>query len=230
MTTPDIRSAASTRMGQVQVMIVDDHPILRHGLAELISRQPDMKVCGQAANASEALGQFEAARPDVAIIDISLDGENGIELIEYIRDVDREVKVLVSSMHEEKIFAGRCIRAGATGYVSKTEPVAKVLEAVRCVARGEIFLSPDVEKRLLQLSSIGAPIDGDPVESLTNRELEVFEMIGQGLTTRKISRKLGLSPRTIETHRVKIKTKLHLLNSAELNHCAYMWVSDQRLS
>jgi DNA-binding NarL/FixJ family response regulator len=213
-----------------RVLIVDDHPIVRHGLSQLIGRQPDLEVCGEAANATEALRLVETSRPDVAIVDISLNGDNGIQLIEQIRDLYACVKVLVSSMHEEKSFAGRCIRAGALGYVSKREAITKVVEAVRRVQRGEIVFSPDVEKRLIQRSAVGLPLDCNPIETLTDRELQVFEMIGQGLNTQQISRKLGLSPRTVETHRVKIKTKLNLANSAELGRRACLWVCEMALS
>ena len=211
-----------------RVLIVDDHPIVRHGLSELIDRQPDIEVCGEAEDVSAALGLLETVRADVAIVDISLNGDSGIQLIEHIRDFHHHIKVLVSSMHDEMSFAGRCIRAGALGYISKRESITKVIDAVRCVRRGEMFLSAELEKRLVQRSVRGVPLDCNPIETLTNRELEVFEMIGEGLNTRQISRKLGLSPRTIETHRVKIKKKLNLANSAELSRRAYLWVCETK--
>jgi len=210
-----------------KVLIVDDHPIVRHGLAELIARQPDLEMCGDAADVAEALRQVETYRPDVAVIDISLEGGNGIELIEQIRAMYPEVKMLVSSMHDERLFAGRALRAGALGYINKRESIRKVIDAVRQVLRGQIYLSPEMANRLLHRAAVGEPLDHNPAETLSNRELEVLEMIGHGMTTQQIARKLDLSPRTVETHRKKIKTKLNLANSAQLSRAAFQWVQEQ---
>ena len=198
-------SPFGTKTVKRKVLIVDDHPIVRHGLGELIARQPDLEVCGEAADSSEALRQVEVIRPDVAVVDISLDGDNGIELVERIKALYPDVKTLVSLMHDEKTLAGRALRAGALGYISKRESIRKVVDAIRQVLRGEIYLSPRMASRLLQRAAVGEPLDHDPVETLSNRELEVFEMIGQGMNTQQIAGKLGLSPRTIETHRKKIR-------------------------
>ena len=215
-----------TEPSKRKVLIVDDHPIVRHGFGELVARQPDLQMWGEAASAAEALKQMEADRPDVAVIDISLDGESGIELIEQIKALYPEVKMLVSSMHDEKTFAGRALRAGALGYINKRESIRKVIDAVRQVLKGEIYLSPQMATHLLHRAAIGEPLDHEPTETLSNRELEVFEMIGQGMNTQQIARKLGLSPRTIETHRKNIKTKLNLQNSAQLSRCAFQWVQE----
>jgi DNA-binding NarL/FixJ family response regulator len=214
------------KMNKYKVLIVDDHPIVRHGLGELIARQPDLEICGEAAEAAEALRQIEADRPHVAVIDISLKGESGLELIEQIKARYPEVKMLVSSMHDEQTFAGRALRAGALGYINKRESIRKVIEAVRQVLRGEIYLSPQMASQLLHRAAVGEPLDHDPVETLSNRELEVFEMIGQGMNTQQIARKLGLSPSTVETHRKKIKTKLSVPNSAQLSRAAFQWVHE----
>jgi DNA-binding NarL/FixJ family response regulator len=217
---------SSDKKNKRKVLIVDDHPIVRHGLGELIARQGDLETCGEAADVAEALRQIETNRPDVAIVDISLQGENGLELIEQIKTLYPEVKVLVSSMHDEKTFAGRALRAGAMGYINKRESIRKVIDAVRQVLRNEIYLSPQMASQLLHRAAVGEPLDHDPVEALSNRELEVFEMIGQGLTTQQIAGKLGLSPRTIETHRKRIKEKLNLQNSAQLTRAAFQWVQE----
>jgi len=209
-----------------KVLIVDDHPIVRHGLGELIARQDDLRMCGEAEDAAEALRQVEANRPDVAVIDISLNDDNGIELVENIRALYPEVKMLVSSMHDEKTFAGRAMRAGALGYINKRESIRKVVDAVRQVLRGEVYLSPEMAKTLLHRAAVGEPLDHDPVETLSNRELEVFEMIGQGMNTQEIARRLKLSPRTIETHRKNIKTKLNLRNGSQLSRAAFQWVQE----
>ncbi|NQT41555.1 MAG: response regulator transcription factor, partial [Planctomycetes bacterium] len=210
------------------ILIVDDHPIVRHGLRELIARQPDLEMSGEAADVAEALRQIETNRPDAAIIDISLGGDNGLELVERIKGSHSEIKILVSSMHDEKTFAGRALRAGALGYINKRESIRKVIDAVRQVLRGEIYLSPQMANQLLHRAAVGEPLDHDPMETLSNRELEVFEMIGQGMNTQQIAGKLDRSPRTIETHRKKIKTKLNLQNGAQLSRAAFQWVQESR--
>ena len=222
----DRNTPVDGKAGKYKVLIVDDHPIVRHGLGELIARQPDLKMCGEAADAAEALRQVEATRPDVAVVDISLDGDNGIELVEQIKALYPEVKTLVSSMHDEKTYAGRALRAGALGYINKRESIRKVIDAVRQVLGGEIYLSPQMASQLLHRAAVGQSLDNDPVDTLSNRELEVFEMIGQGMNTQQIAGKLGLSPRTVETHRKKIKTKLNLQNSAQLSRAAFLWVQE----
>ncbi|MHC4398342.1 MAG: response regulator transcription factor [Planctomycetota bacterium] len=209
-----------------RVLIVDDHPIVRHGLGELIARQPDLEVCGEAADTAEALRQVETHRPDVAIVDISLEGESGIGLIEDLGAMYPEVKVLVSSMHDEKTFAGRALRAGALGYINKRESIRKVVEAVRQILHGEVYLSAAMAKKLLRRAAVGKPLDQDPVELLSNRELEVLEMIGRGMTVQEMARRLCLSVSTIETHRQKIKTKLDLKNSTQLNRFAFLWMQE----
>jgi len=214
-------------MSKHKVLIVDDHPIVRHGLGQLIARQSDLEMCGEAADSTEAVRQVEANRPDVAVIDISLNGESGLELIELIRSVYPGVKMLVSSMHDEETFAGRALRAGALGYISKRESISKVVDAVRQVLRDEIYLSPRMASQLLHRAAVGESLDRDPVETLTNRELEVFEMIGHGMNTQQIAHKLGLSPRTIETHRKNIKTKLNLQNGSQLSRNAFRWVQER---
>jgi DNA-binding NarL/FixJ family response regulator len=209
-----------------KVLIVDDHPVVRLGLAEMINREADLTVCGEAAEVTEAMRKMEASHPDVVIIDISLEGESGIELIEHIRARWPSVKMLVSSAHDERVFAGRVLRAGAMGYLSKREALTKIVEALRQVLRGEVYLSPQMATVLLQRVAAGKSLDLDPIEALSNRELQVFEMIGQGLTTQEIARKLQVSPKTVESHREGVKMKLNLRNSAQLTRRAFQWVQE----
>jgi DNA-binding NarL/FixJ family response regulator len=209
-----------------KVLIVDDHPVVRLGLAEMINRETDLTVCGEAAEVTEAMRKMEASHPDVVIIDISLEGESGIELIEHIRARWPSVKMLVSSAHDERVFAGRVLRAGAMGYLSKREALTKIVEALRQVLRGEVYLSPQMATVLLQRVATGKSLDLDPIEALSNRELQVFEMIGQGLTTQEIARKLQVSPKTVESHREGVKMKLNLRNSAQLTRRAFQWVQE----
>ena len=172
--------------------------------------------------------QVEATQPHVVIVDISLKSGHGIDLIEQIKAKDEHIRMLVSSIHDECLFAERALRAGAMGYINKQEATEKVIDAIRQVIRGDIYLSPRMSNRLLHTVVGGDRLEQNPIEGLSNRELEVFEMIGQGLTTKQIAGKLHLSPKTIETHREKIKMKLNLANSTELSHRAVQWVLENR--
>lgn len=209
-----------------RLLIVDDHPIVRHGLAGLIAAETDLEICGQAASVAEARAFLDANPCDVAIVDISLEDENGLHLIEEIRNRFPETKVLVSSIHDEATYAPRALRAGALGYIEKREAITKVVEAVRHILKGEVYLSARMTNQLLQRAAVGDTLSRDPVSTLSNRELEVFEMIGRGITVKQIARKLGVSPKTVESHRKKIRDKLGLKNSTQLNRQAFDWVRD----
>ncbi len=223
-------SSFSGPLTRRRVMIVDDHPVVRQGLAAAIGREPDLEVCGDAEHIEEALRQVDCGHPDVVIVNLSLDGEDGIELIDYIKSRWPAVKVLVYSAHDEETFAGRVLRAGANGFVSKREAMAKVVAAVRQVLCGEVALSSQMTTRLLQRAAVGKPLDSNPSESLSNRELQVFELIGRGMNTIEIAHKLEVSPKTIESHRKVIKTKLNVATSAQLSRRAFQWVHENSLS
>ncbi len=211
-----------------KVAIVDDHPIVRKGLVEAISREPDLQVCAEAAGIVEALQKMQGTRPDVVVIDISLNGENGMELIDYVRSRDSTVKILVYSAHDEETFAGRVVRAGALGFINKREPIDKVVDAIRHVLRGEIVLSPQMTSSLLHRAAIGQALDSDPVSTLSDRELQVFQLIGEGFTTVQIAEKLALSSKTVESHRTMIKQKLNLQSSAQLSRRAFQWAMEKQ--
>jgi DNA-binding NarL/FixJ family response regulator len=210
-----------------RVMLVDDHPLVRRGLAEVIGREPDLETCGEAADVAEALAEVERSNPDIVVIDLTLKTGHGIELLERLKARDPALKTLVSSMHDENLFAERVLRAGARGYVTKQEPPEVLVRAIRQVLRGELYLSPRMTSRLLNRVVVGASTQEDPVQGLSNREVEVYEMIGQGLTVQQIASRLHLSPKTIETHREKIKQKLNVKSSAELNRRAVQWVLER---
>lgn len=207
-----------------KILVVDDHPVVRRGLRELIADESDLEVCGEADDVAQAVRQVQATRPDVVVVDLTLKSGHGLDLIQKIKALDHRIKVLVSSMHDESLFAERAIRAGAMGYISKQESPKNIIEAMRQVIRGEIYLSPRMANRLLHRIAAGEPLDKPPIESLSDRELEVFEMIGRGLSTKRIAGKLGLSHKTVESHREKIKAKLNLTNSSELTCHATQWV------
>lgn len=214
---------------RIRVVIVDDHPIVRHGLSQLIQTTSDLEVCGEASTASEAVHLVQETRPDVAVIDLSLEGGNGLELIKQIRAQGPTPRMLVSSMHDEMLYAERSLRAGAMGYINKVQGTEQIIEAIRQILDGRIYLSEVMTERVLQRMMHN---DGDyiasPIESLSDRELEVFEMIGQGLTTRQIAKRLHLSPKTIETHREHIKTKMNLQNNSELVRQAVQWILENK--
>ena len=218
-------SAANGSGGKTaRILIVDDHPIVRQGLSQLISQEQGLEVCGEAADASEALRMLAERQPDLVIVDISLSSGNGIELIKQIKSRDERVRMLVSSMHDESLFAERALRAGAMGYINKGEPTDKMFEAIHQVLGGKIYLSARMTDRML-CRAIGTEeaFTGSPIDHLSDRELEVFELIGQGLTTRQIAAKLHLSPKTVETYRENIKSKLNLSNATELTRHAVQW-------
>jgi DNA-binding NarL/FixJ family response regulator len=207
-----------------RVLIVDDHPIVRRGLAQLVAHEPDIEVCGGADTASYGLRQVEAVRPDLVVVDISLRDSNGIELISQIKARFSEVRTLVWSMFDERVFAERALRAGAMGYISKQEPIEEVVAAIRRVLRGDMYLSQEMTNALLRRVGGGKPLEEDPMRSLTERELEVFQMIGEGMSMQQIARILHLSVKTVETHREKIKAKLNVRTAVELGRRAVQWV------
>lgn len=211
-----------------RVMIVEDHPLVRQGLSSVINRQPDLVVSRDAATAAEALKILETDRPDVMVIDIVLQETNGVELIKRIHALDESLPMLALSMHDENLYAERVLRAGALGYVMKQEPVETVLAAIRRVLRGEVWVSDRVSGSLLR-ELIGLPHHQGGatmgVAGLSDRELEVFELIGAGLSTRDIAEKLHLGPKTVETHRAAIKSKLQLRTAVELVQHATLWVA-----
>lgn len=214
---------------KTRIFIVDDHPLLRRGLAELINREPDMVFAGEAEDAPGALKGIGQIKPDLVIVDISLKGYNGIELIKNIKALDSKIQVLVLSMHDESIYAMRVLKAGAKAYVMKQEVVDKVMEAVRRIRAGKVFVSEQVASRMLDQVVIGGdPAPNSPVDLLSDRELEIVNMIGNGLPTREIAGKLHISIKTVESHRARIKEKLNLANAIQLVQFCVRWVEDDQ--
>ena len=208
-----------------RILIVDDHPMMRDGLATQISNEPDLAVCGEADDVAEALRLVGELHPDLVIIDISLKTGHGIDLIKQIRERHPKMKMLVNSMYDESVYAERSLQAGAMGYLSKQTARKTLIEAIRTVLSGKTYLSPEMTDRIIK-SRVGGMIEPgkSPIESLSNRELEVLTLIGQGKTTSAIAKQLHLSVHTIDTYREKLKIKLNLANSAELNRYAAQWV------
>jgi len=204
---------------------VDDHAVVREGLAELINQTADLMICGDASSAEEALQKLAAARPDVVIIDLVLGEMGGLELVKTLKTQSPELLILVLSMHDETYYAERCLRAGAKGYIMKKEAIEQVENAVRTVLDGKVYLSKAMSEQFLLAVTRGDPTRVvSPVNRLTDRELEVFECIGQGLGASEIAKKLKLSVKTIESYQAKLKEKLHLKDSSQLFQHALHWV------
>lgn len=211
-----------------QVVVVEDHPMFREQLTHLINKQPDMTVCTEADNAADGLAAIERHRPSLAIIDITLKGSSGLELLKDLRAQGIKVPVLVLSMHAESLYAERALRAGANGYITKDEASAKVMTAIRQVIGGEIYLDPRFMKRVVSQVLVNPGSDeAAPLKRLTDRELAVFELIGEGRTTREIGLRLRVSVATIETYRARIKEKLGLENAGQLHAKASGWVHER---
>lgn len=213
------------RKPKIKVLLVDDHPILRAGLGKLINQEADMMVCGEAEDGPTAFDLVGTITPDIAVIDISLKGSNGIELVKNLKARYPELPTLVLSMHDESLYAERALRAGSLGYIMKEEAIQEVLVAIRKVLQGEIFLSEKMKGKMLQQMASGkGKVITSPIEQLTDRELEVFRLIGEGCSTRQIAGQLHLSVRTVEAYREYIKSKLNLKNATELVQHAFHWV------
>jgi len=212
---------------RARILIVDDHPVVRQGLALLIGQQEDLAVCGEAEDAAHAITAIEALKPDLVLVDVSLKGTDGIDLTKDIKGRFPSLPVLVLSMLDESFYAERALRAGAKGYVMKQEATDKVLTAIRKVLSGEVFVSDKMVSRMLQKMAGDSVSGSTPVDLLSDREMTVFQLIGRGYSTARIAEELHLSVKTVETHRAHIKEKLNLADAAELSGYAGQWLNRQ---
>ena len=213
-----------------RIVIVDDHPLFRKGLEQLIHSDSAFAVCGEVNNASEAMDVIRKLNPDLAIVDLSLPGANGIELIKNIRAEFPKLPILVLSMHDESLYALRALRAGAEGCVMKHEAMANVIQAIHEVFNGRPYLSPAMAAQVItKFAHRGSQSEADAVERLSDRELEILELIGKGNEVRQIAKLLHLSPKTVETHRAHIKEKLNLQNARQVTRFAVQWVGTRNV-
>lgn len=212
----------------IRVFLVDDHPIVRHGMAQLVAAEADLAVCGDAADAASALEAIAAADPGVIILDVSLGATSGIDLIRELKQRAPHAVVLVVSMHDEELYAERALRAGASGYVMKHEATQSILRAIRSVAAGGVFVSEAVSARLLGRWAAGGASDASPLGKLSNRELHVLELIGRGMGTRAIAEQLQVSVKTVESYRARLKDKMNLRSGTELTRFAVHWATEDR--
>ncbi len=217
--------------GKRRVLIVDDHAVLREGLALVINAQPDLLVCGEAANVAGGLQAVTAVQPDIALIDLSLTDGSGLELVKELHERHHNLPTLVLSLHDETLYAERVLRAGARGYIMKRASTANLLAAIRKVLNGEIYLSETMASTVVRqaLGDPESPANGDSLEQLSDRELEVFQLIGEGHGTREIAEQLGLSMKTVSCYRQNIQTKLDLKGATELVQRAVHWATNLRV-
>ncbi|HVS51559.1 MAG TPA: response regulator transcription factor [Opitutaceae bacterium] len=211
-----------------RILLIDDHPFMRAGLAQLIERQPDLMICGEAGNPTEAFQALAKTKPDLALTDLTMPGRSGLEFIKDLLAAEPRLPVLVVSMHDELVYAERALRAGARGYIMKEAGGENLLAAIRQVLGGEVYASPRMSARILQgLSGTRPRGSSSPIEKLTDREFEIFQLIGQGKSTRDLAAQLHLSPKTVDVHRSHIKEKLELKDATALIRHAVRWVETQ---
>lgn len=213
---------------KAQILIVDDHPMTRAGLSQLINYQADTEVCGEAEDAAQALDLLSGRKPDLMLIDITLPGKSGLELIKDVKAMCPDLAMLVISMHDESLYADRVLRAGARGYITKHEGGDKLIAAIRHVLSGKIYVSESMSAHILEIfSGAQAGVDRTPIQNLSDREFEVFEALGEGLSSHEIAKKFHLSAKTVDAHRANIKTKLKINTTAELISFAARWTTTQ---
>ena len=219
---------AKAQKAKTKILIVDDHPMMRQGLVQLITNEPDLTVSGEVENAEQAISIIAQAAPDLVLVDISLTGKSGLELIKDIQTMSSGLPVLVISMHDESIYAERVLRAGGRGYIMKQEGGKQIMQAIRHVLSGQIYVSTKMSGKILEIfSGRRSESGGSPVERLSDREFEVFQLIGEGKGTRQIAEQLHLSVKTVEVHRQHIKEKLKLTDAPSLTRYAVQWVESQ---
>jgi DNA-binding NarL/FixJ family response regulator len=215
---------------KIKILLVDDHPLVREGLANLIHQQPDLEVCGEAGNEPEALELVRTAQPAVAIVDITLENGSGLELIKSIKTLHPTVTTLVLSMHDESLYAERALRAGARGYIMKREAAKQIIQGIRGVLAGQLYVSDKIIAAMNEKYVAGGAVDvSSPVELLSNRELEVFQLLGVGQNTRQISDHMHVGFKTVQAYCARIKEKLNLANANELLREAVRWQENQQL-
>jgi len=228
-TSPDSRERKGESTARKKILLVDDHPMMRIGVTTLINGEPDLTVCCQSSDAEEALSEIPKCSPDLVITDVTMPGRGGLELIKDIKALRPSLPVLVVSMHDETLHAERALRAGARGYLMKEAGGEKMLEAIRKVLAGQVYVSEKMSARILENLSGGKPRgSSSPIEKLSDREFEVFQLIGQGKSTIEIARQLNLSPKTVEVHRSHLKEKLELKDATSLVRHAVRWVETQQ--
>ena len=224
----DAKDSSSTGVTKRRLLLVDDHPMTREGLAAIINRQPDLEVCAEAGSPAEAMSLLPRLKPDLMVTDMTMPGRSGIEFIKDVHAMLPELLILVLSMHDEMLYAERALRGGARGYLMKDAGSAKVLEVIRVLLSGQSYVSPNMSARILDVVTGRRPRgSASPIERLSDREFEVFRLLGTGKSTKEIAATLHLSPKTVDVHRGRIKEKLNIGDATSLLHHAVRWVETQ---
>lgn len=225
---PEPRTGGAAQAAKRRILLVDDHPMTREGLVAIINRQADLEVCGEASNPAEAMSLLPKSKPDLMVTDMTMPGRSGLEFLKDIHAMLPKLPILVLSMHDEMLYAERALRAGARGYLMKDAGAVKVVEAIRLVLTGQRCVSPRMSARLIDTATGRRPRgSSSPIEILSDREFEVFQLLGSGLSTKDVARALHLSPKTVDVHRAHIKEKLQLKDAPSLIHHAVRWVETQ---
>ena len=232
-TKPGVRQEAKTggaaRAAKRRICLVDDHPLTREGLAGVINRQADLKICGEASHPAEAMTVLAKCKPDLLVTDMTMPGRSGVEFIKDVHAMLPELPILALSMHDEMLYAERALRAGARGYLMKDAGSAKVLDVIRHILSGQSYVSQQMSARLLDAVTGRRPRGStSPIEKLSDREFEVFQLLGSGKSTKEVAQALNLSPKTVDVHRGRIKEKLQLKDAPSLIHHAVRWVETQQ--
>jgi DNA-binding NarL/FixJ family response regulator len=224
----EARTSSAAKATKRRILLVDDHPMTREGLAANINRQTDLEVCGEANNPGEAISALSELKPDLLVTDMTMPGRSGVEFVKDVHALLPELPMLVLSMHDEMLYAERALRAGARGYLMKDAGSAKVLEVIRLILSGQSYVSPQMSARLLDAVTGRRPRGStSPIEKLSDREFEVFRLLGSGKSTKEVAEALHLSPKTVDVHRGRIKAKLQLKDASSLIHHAVRWVETQ---
>jgi DNA-binding NarL/FixJ family response regulator len=222
------RASSASKAMKRQILLVDDHPLTSEGLAGVINREADLEVCGLAGNPAEAMSALATLKPDLMVTDMTMPGRSGIEFLKDVHAMMPDLPIFVLSMHDEMLYAERALRAGARGYVMKDAGSAKVLEVIRLILSGQSYVSPQMSARLLDAVTGRRPRGStSPIEKLSDREFEVFRLLGSGKSTKEVAEALHLSPKTVDVHRGRIKEKLQLKDASSLIHHAVRWVETQ---
>ncbi len=217
--------ATPPQTGKARVVLVDDHELLRLALKDLLNNEPNLEVCGEASDADTAYLVISEKRPNLVIVDISLKSGDGLDVVRRVKTRFPDIQLIVLSMYDCKLYAERSLRAGASGYINKQQPTRDILDAVRTVLAGDVYLNQSMTREMLRRATqTGDPVTSSPLDTLSDRELEIYRLIGQGMATRQIARELHISTSTVETYRERLKTKLRLKNGAELTRHALQWV------
>jgi len=222
---PKPKRRAPETKGRKKILIVDDHPMMREGLRAVVDREPDLTVCGEVENATQALLAIQKLNPDLTLVDVTLPGKSGLELVKDIRALHPGVAVLAISMHDESLYAERMLRAGASGYITKHQPPQELVKAIRQVLNSTVYVSKEVSENLLRRLSRQPQKNQSPMEILTDREFEIFQLIGGGRSPKEIAKQLHLSAKTVAVHNANIRQKLNLKSTARLIRYAVQWES-----